>query len=53
VAGEYDFLLAEDFARAIDTGGATAVDARASRDVYATVAAALESCRSGQPVEVR
>jgi predicted dehydrogenase len=53
VAIDNDFLLAEDFARAIDTGGATILDARASRAIFATVEAALESCRCGQPVEVR
>ena len=50
---QYDFLLAEDFARAIDSGGPTILDARAGLAIYATIEAALESCRSGQPVEVR
>jgi predicted dehydrogenase len=53
VAGDNDFLLAENFAQAIDTGGASVMDARASLAIYATVEAALESCRVGQPVEVR
>jgi predicted dehydrogenase len=53
VAGANDFLLADDFARAIDTGGTTVLDARAGRAVFATVEAALESCRSGQSVCVR
>jgi predicted dehydrogenase len=53
VAVENDFLLAEDFARAIDTGGTTIMDAHASRAIFATVEAALESCRTGQPVDVR
>lgn len=53
VAGDNDFLLAENFANAIDTDGETILDARASRAIYATVAAALESCRTGQPVEVK
>jgi predicted dehydrogenase len=52
VANEYDFLLADDFARAIDTDGETILDARASRAIFATVEAALESCRTGQPVGV-
>ncbi len=52
IANDNDFLLAENFAQAIDTGGETILDARASRSIYATVAAALESCRSSQPVEV-
>jgi predicted dehydrogenase len=53
IAGANDFLLADDFARAIDTGSETVFDARAGRTVYATIEAALESCRTGQPVEVR
>ncbi len=53
VAGENDFRLAENFAQAIDTGGTTIMDVRASFGIFATVEAALESCRSGQPVEVR
>lgn len=53
VANEYDFLLADDFARAIDGGRETALDARAAHAIFATVEAALESCRTGQPVEVR
>lgn len=52
VANENDFLLADDFARSIDTGGETVLGVRASHAIYATVAAALESCRTGQPVEV-
>jgi predicted dehydrogenase len=52
VASDYDFLLADDFARAIDEDGETILDAPASRRIFATVAAALESCRTGQPVEV-
>ena len=53
VANDNDFLLAENFAHAIDTDGETILDARASRAIYATVAAALESCRTGQSVEVK
>jgi myo-inositol 2-dehydrogenase/D-chiro-inositol 1-dehydrogenase len=53
VAAENDFLLADDFARAIDTGGTTILDARASLAIYAALEAALESCRTGQPVEVK
>jgi predicted dehydrogenase len=53
VAVEYDFHLADDFARAIDENRETVLDIRASRDIFATVEAALESCRTGQPVEVR
>src|SRR5262245_22412756 len=53
VAGDNDFLLADDFARAVDADGETVLDARAGLAIFATVEAALESCRSGQPVEVR
>jgi predicted dehydrogenase len=53
VAGENDFLLAENFAAAIDHDGPTIMDVHASRAIFATVEAALESCRSGQPVDVR
>jgi predicted dehydrogenase len=53
VANENDFLLAEDFARAIDGGGTTVMNAHASRAIFLTAAAALESSRSGQPVDVR
>jgi predicted dehydrogenase len=52
VASDYEFLLADSFARAIDEDGETILDAPASRRIFATVAAALESCRTGQPVEV-
>jgi predicted dehydrogenase len=52
VASENDLLLAEDFARAIDEDGETILDARAARAIFSTVEAALESCRTGQPVEV-
>lgn len=53
VANENDLLLADHFARAIDAGGDTILDARASRAIFAAVEAALESCRTGQPVDVR
>ena len=52
VAGANDVLLAENFAQAIDKDGTTILDVRVSRAIYATVEAALESCRTGQPVEV-
>ena len=52
LANRYEHLLAGDFAQAIDSGGQTALDARASRRIFATVEAALESARSGQPVDV-
>lgn len=53
VAGDNDFLLADNFAQAIDMDGTTILDAAASHHVYATIEAALASCRTGQPVEVR
>ena len=52
VAIENDFFLVESFARAIDGDGDTVLDARASRSILATVEAALESARTGQPVDV-
>ena len=52
VAGENDFLLAENFAQAIDNDGQTILDVRASHAIFATVEAALESCRTGLPVAV-
>ncbi len=53
VANENDFLLADDFARAIDENRDTVLGARASCAIFATVAAALESCRTGDVVEVK
>ncbi len=53
VGGEYDFLLMEDFANAIDTDGDTMLNAQASRDIAATVEAAIESGKTGKPVDVR
>lgn len=52
LAEENDYRLADDFARAIDEGRPSLLDARTSRDITATVAAALESARTGQVVEV-
>lgn len=53
VASDNDYLLMENFAQAIDTGGETILGARAGRAICAVVEAALESARSGRPVEVR
>jgi predicted dehydrogenase len=53
VANENDFLLADNFARAIDEGADTILDAPGSLEIYATVEAALDSCRNGAPVQVR
>lgn len=53
VGNDNDYLLADNFAQAIDSGGASILDVRASLAIYATVEAALESCRTGQVVEVK
>jgi predicted dehydrogenase len=53
VAGEYDFLLAADYARALDTNTETLLDFPASRAIFGVVEAALESCRTGQVVTVK
>lgn len=52
VANENDFLLAQNFADAIDTGGRTVMDARTSYEIFAICEAARESSRIGQPVAV-
>jgi predicted dehydrogenase len=48
-----DYLLMENFVQAIESSRDTIVDARAGRAICATVEAALESARNGQPTEVR
>ncbi len=48
----YERRLLDDFARAIDTGSETLLDARAGRAIVATVNAALESGRTGRVVRV-
>ena len=52
IANENDFLLMDDFARALDNGCEPILDARGGRDIAATVFAAVESGKTGQPVEV-
>ena len=52
IANENDFLLINDFARALDTGCETILNARSGRDIAATVFAAVESGKTGRPVEV-
>lgn len=52
VAGDLDYLLMENFARAIERNEPTLLDARLGRRICATVTAALESARLGQPVTV-
>jgi predicted dehydrogenase len=51
VASDYEFLHADNFAQAIDNDGDTLLNVRVSRQILATVHAALESCRTGQPVD--
>ena len=53
VANDNDFLLADNFAKAIDENRDTVLDARAARAIFATVEAALQSSRTGQPVVVQ
>ncbi len=52
VANENDWLLADNFYQAITTGCETSLDVHASRAICATVHAAIESARTGQPVRV-
>ena len=52
LAADNDYLLADDMARAIDSGSNTILDARTSRQITAIVAAAIESGRTGKLVEV-
>lgn len=52
IAIDNDFLLMDNFARAIDEDGDTILDARAGRAITATVQAAVESGQSGVPVKV-
>jgi predicted dehydrogenase len=52
IAVDNDYLQLDDFVRAIDTNGDTILDARASRAIFATVTAALESARNGKCVVV-
>ena len=52
IANANDFLLVDDFASAIDTGGDTMLGVRESRDICATVQAAVESGHTGKPVIV-
>lgn len=53
IANENDFLLAENFAQAIDNNGETILDVHASHAIFSTIEAALQSCRTGHAVEVR
>lgn len=48
----YERRLLDDFAEAIDTGLDTTMNARHSRAIAATVLAAIESGRTGRPVQL-
>ena len=52
LANSNDFLLADNFAQAIDHDGQTALDARASHAIFMAMEAARESCRTGNLVDV-
>jgi predicted dehydrogenase len=52
VAVDNDFYLADNLAQAIEHNRETVMDLEASCGVFATCEAALDSCRSGQPVDV-
>ena len=49
IANENDFLLADDFARAIDDDRESVLGIRAGHHIYCTIESALKSCRSGKP----
>ena len=51
-ADENNYLLAENFARAIDGSERPVLDARDAREICAIVLAAIESGKSGAPVTV-
>jgi predicted dehydrogenase len=51
-ASDNDFLLADNFARAIENDGDTILDATTSRAITATVAAAIESGKTGKVIEL-
>ncbi len=53
VASNNDFLLAENFAQAIDHNIDTILGAHASRAIFSTIEAALASCESGLAVDVK
>lgn len=48
LAVDNDYRLVDNFVQAIETGGETILDARASRDICATVEAALSSAKTGK-----
>lgn len=52
LAVDLDYLLLDDFARALDTNGDTILNVRDSRAIAATVQAAIESGAKGVPIDV-
>ena len=52
IANENDFLLMDNFANALDTGGETILNEKDGRHIVAIVQAALESGKSGKLVDV-
>ena len=52
VGMDNDYLLMENFSQAIDNDGSTVLDARVGREISGTVQAAIESGRTGKPVDV-
>ena len=52
VANDNDYQLMDNFARAIDGNGETDLDAPTGRTITAVVEAAIESGRTGKPVDV-
>ena len=52
LAVDNDYLQMHGFAQAIETDGDTILDAQAGRAIAATVQAAVDSGRSGHPVEI-
>jgi len=52
LAVDNDYLLMENFRTAIETNSETILDAIAGRDICRTVQAAVQSGRTGQPVDV-
>lgn len=52
IADDNNYQLAQDLAQAIDTDGDTILNAQAGRAICATVQAAIDSGRSGVPVDV-
>lgn len=52
IANENDFLLADQFVQALDNDRPPLMNIDDSMQVFATVEAALQSCLSGQPVEL-